>query len=86
MSKSHSSVLYVEPNLSAVGKDEINGYWKVEDNYERAPRLEDYCITVNLEVELCGRDNIVNDNKQPTKVLIMSYSTTQGGSGTTVSF
>ena len=86
MSKSHSSVLYVEPNLSAVGKNEINGYWKVEDNYERAPRLEDYCITVNLEVELCGRDNIVNDNKQPTKVLIMSYSTTQGGSGSTVSF
>ena len=86
MSKSHSSVLYVEPNLSAVGKDEINGYWKVEDNYERTPRLEDYCITVNLEVELCGRDNIVNDNKQPTKVLIMSYSTTQGGSGSTVSF
>lgn len=66
MANPHSTVIYVEPNL-AVGSmaftntDKTNGYvddvWhSTGDTLERAPRLEDYCIALNLEVEVSSRD------------------------------
>ena len=86
----HSSVNYVEPNLTSVAStnDSNNGIvsWKVADDYERAPRLEDYCITLNLEVEVCSRENLSADDTITSSVLIMSYKTQQNGSGDTVNF
>lgn len=86
----HSSVNYVEPNLTAVSNtNNPNGgivSWKVDDDYERTPRLEDYCITLNLEVEVCSRENISVDEKITSQVLILSYKTSQNGSDDTVNF
>ena len=79
MANPHSTVSYVEPNL-AVGtmgftdSDKANGYvddiWhSTSDTLERAPRLEDYCIALNLEVEVSSRD------AQGTKdVLILQWN------------
>lgn len=74
----HSTVRYVEPNtniglFSATTNDIENGYeldiWHPDDGYERAPRLEDYCIALNLEVEVSSRFT------QGTKdVLILQWS------------
>ena len=43
MARHHANVNYVEPNYSSVD-------WKVDDEYDRAPRLEDYCVMFNIEV------------------------------------
>ena len=53
MSKHNANVNYVEPNYASLD-------WKADDTYERAPRLEDYSIMFNIEVEVFNRDNIVN--------------------------
>lgn len=87
----HASVNYVEPNFASAGMYVDGGSsgaltWKVEDGFDRSPRLEDYCITLNLEVEVCSRENISAARTVSTDVLIMSYKTTQGGSGSTVNF
>jgi len=85
----HSSVNYVEPNFSSV-KGEFSGgtfqNWALEDDFERAPRLEDYSIMLNLEVEVCSRKNI-SKNKTVTKdVLILQYSSRENGKKTAVNF
>lgn len=76
---SHSTVTYVEPNMS-VGygsknnKDYDDVGWRMDDMYERAPRLEDYCIAMNIEVEISSRDSqgsIKDGNKD---VLILQWS------------
>ena len=46
----HSTVTYVEPNM-------MTQDWRQEDDFERAPRLEDYCIAMNIEVEVSSRDS-----------------------------
>ena len=80
----HSSVNYVEPNY--ISNDDKGMPWKVDDGFERAPRLEDYCITLNIEVEICGRSNISQSRKTSSEVLVLSYSTKQDGSESTVNF
>ena len=85
----HSSVNYVEPNFSSI-KGEFSGgtfqNWALEDDFERAPRLEDYSIMLNLEVEVCSRKNI-SKNKTVTKdVLILQYSSRENGKKTAVNF
>ena len=86
---SHSSVNYVEPNITSVGM-EFSGKtfqsWKVDDDYERAPRLEDYCIAVNLEVEVCSRNNISQGETISSDVLIMSYKTNASNGQSVVNF
>lgn len=89
----HSSVNYVEPNISSPG---LNGFfstsnidsWKTRDSYNRSPRLEDYCIVLNIEVEVCSRDNIFSSGKEETDVLIMQWTThnNNDGKSSTVSF
>ena len=91
MANPHSSVNYVEPNLTATGffKDTGEGNvnpWKFDDDYERAPRLEDYSIYFNLEVEICSRENISANRTITSDVLIMSYRTKQSDSASTVNF
>lgn len=89
----HASVNYVEPNVSAVGINSIHNTnnidsWKHLDYYNRSPRLEDYCIALNIEVEVCSRDNIVSGDKKATNVLILQYRTdhTEDGKPGTVNF
>ena len=94
----HSSVNYVEPNLTATSGEFVtetdgNGKsktvwksWKVDDDYERAPRLEDYSITVNLEVEVCSRNNISQSKKITSDVLILSYKTNVSNDMSVVNF
>ena len=89
MAKHHSSVNYVEPNVSAESawSDSGGTYdWAVDDGYNRAPRIEDYCIMVNLEVEVCSRNNI-SANKRITKdVLVLSYKSNNKTGESTVNF
>ena len=87
----HASVNYVEPNLTSVvnegGSDNPIVSWKSEDDFfERAPRLEDYCIMLNLEVEVCSRNNISKNSTITKDVLIMSYRTDQGSKKSSVNF
>ena len=77
MSNPHSTVTYVEPNLNIglsrqTSADTQNGYstdnWHPADGFERAPRLEDYCIALNLEVEVSSRDS-----KGTSDVIILQW-------------
>ena len=94
MAHHHSSVNYVEPNISSAGKfarmDEKGEQhiedWKFNDDYDRAPRLEDYSIYFNLEVEICSRENISANRTITSDVLILSYHTKPNGSASTVNF
>ena len=85
----HSSVNYIEPNFSAV-KGEFSGgtflNWALKDDYERAPRLEDYSIMLNLEVEVCSRKNISKNETVTKDVLILSYTTNQSNGTSVVNF
>ena len=94
MTHHHSSVNYVEPNISSVSKfarmdkegtQHIED-WKFNDDYDRAPRLEDYSIYFNLEVEICSRENISANRTITSDVLILSYHTKPNGSASTVNF
>ena len=89
MARPHASVNYVEPNYSATGQ-EFSGRtftsWRVKDDFERAPRLEDYSITLNIEVEVCGRVNISQSERMTKDVLILSYTTKQGNGGSSINF
>lgn len=60
----HSTVVYVEPNVE-IGQND----WRINDDYDRAPRLEDYCIALNIEVELGARDM-----QGHVKTLILQWS------------
>lgn len=60
----HSTVVYVEPNIE-IGQND----WRINDDYDRAPRLEDYCIALNIEVELGARDM-----QGHVKTLILQWS------------
>jgi len=94
MAHHHSSVNYVEPNISSAGKfarmdkegkQHIED-WKFNDDYDRAPRLEDYSIYFNLEVEICSRENISANRTITSDVLILSYHTKPNESASTVNF
>ena len=94
MAHHHSSVNYVEPNISSASKfarmdkggtQHIED-WKFNDDYDRAPRLEDYSIYFNLEVEICSRENISANRTITSDVLILSYHTKPNGSASTVNF
>lgn len=83
----HSTVSYTEPNVrigrfSATTSDMTNNYatdiWALDDGYDRAPRLEDYCIALNLEVEMSSRDT-----QGQKDVLILQWN---GNDKETVSF
>ena len=57
MSSPHSTVTYVEPNMADHDWQPKDVSGKSTDDYERAPRLEDYCIAMNIEVEISSRDS-----------------------------
>ena len=91
MAHHHSSVNYVEPNITSAGFYKETSAdnampWKVKDDYDRAPRLEDYSIYFNLEVEICSRENISANKTITSDVLILSYHTKPSESASTVNF
>ena len=54
----HSNVLYIEPNYTNSGIDIIDEHKNpLNKHVEFSPNLEDYCITVDLEVEITERSN-----------------------------
>ena len=71
----HSTVMYVEPNVEVGYGDDK---WRVSDDFNRAPRLEDYCIAMNIEVEVCTRDRVKGDSSSGSEVLILQYSDSSG--------
>lgn len=77
----HSSVIYVEPNM-----EPIKDGWAVEDTFERAPRLEDYCIAMNIEVEVCSRDKVSTMSQELSEVLIMQWRNDNNGQKDYVNF
>lgn len=79
MARHHANVNYVEPNYSSVD-------WKVDDEYDRAPRLEDYCVMFNIEVEVFNRENIVNGETTQKDVLVLSCNLNKSTSSSTVNF
>lgn len=92
MARNHASVNYVEPNVSAMrfwtadeSGNSVSSSW-VNDDYNRTPRLEDYCMMVNLEVEVCSRNNISANERISSEVLVMSYKSNNKTGESTVSF
>lgn len=79
MPRHNSNVSYVEPKYAA-------NDWKVEDDYERSPRLEDMCVMFNIEVEVFGRDNIINGETTQKDVIILSCRLNGSSSASTVNF
>ena len=83
MPKHHSSVAYVEPNdVNTFDKGVIAG----DGFYDRAPNLEDYCIALDIEVELSSREDAVRENTKENNVIIMSYRSKGNGEEDRVSF
>ena len=77
MPRHHSSVAYVEPN-------DVNTFEKgvISDGgfYDRSPNMEDYCIALDIEVELSSREDSVRSNDRENNVIIMSYRSGKDGS------
>lgn len=79
MAKNHSSVAYVEPNYVFSGLTAAAGDGDIHD---RAPNLEDYCIGLDIVVELSSRHKSVRDTSPENKVIVMSYEDRKGGKST----
>ena len=78
----HSNVLYIEPNYTNSGINIIDENKNpLNKHVEFSPNLEDYCITVDLEVEITERSN-GSCSETDSKTLLFSWSSTNG----TVSF
>lgn len=82
------NVCYVEPNYTGILNEDVTTNGK---SYEQAPDLSDFCIAMNLEVELSGRktiaeaDSLGDVNANGKKVLILSWENNSNGK-TAVSF
>ena len=79
MAQPHASVKYVEPNyvysgLTAAAND--------GNRHDRAPDLEDYCIGLDIVVELSSRHKSLRDMPAENKVIVMSYEDRKGQKGT----
>ena len=79
MAHPHSSVKYVEPNyifsgLTAAADD--------GERYDRAPDLEDYCISLDIIVEISSRATIQRDMPKENRVIVMTYTDNKNGKGT----
>ena len=70
-----NSIAYVEPNNVL----NINsGLTTDHKDHFKAPDLEDYCIALNMEVEVVGRNFDARKNPHDKSVILMSW-TDQGG-------
>jgi hypothetical protein len=74
MARHHATVTYVEPNDVFSGLTAAAGDGNV---YDRAPNLEDYCIALDIEVELASRDDPMHNKDKENNVIILSYRDTK---------
>lgn len=83
MANPHSSVKYVEPNYVF---DELAYAAGDGERHDRAPDLEDYCIALDIVVEISSKQKALRDEmSSDNKVIIMSYKDNSKGK-TSVSF
>ena len=73
----HSTVTYVEPNSMTQDWQPKDVSGNSTDNFERAPRLEDYCIAMNIEVEVSSRDSQGSIKDGDKEVLVLQWSNGQ---------
>jgi hypothetical protein len=79
----HQNVLYIEPNYVESWSDDnitiTDEYGNVINNgvHELAPKLEDYCVAIDLEVEVTERSN-GSFGMSDTHKILFSWSTTKG--------
>ena len=76
MAKNHSSVAYVEPNYTYSG---LTLAASDGTNYDRAPDLENYCIALDIIVELSSRHISLSGMAKENSVIVMSYNDSSGG-------
>ena len=76
MAKNHSSVAYVEPNYTYSG---LTLAANDGTNYDRAPDLENYCIALDIIVELSSRHISLSGMAKENSVIVMSYNDSSGG-------
>ena len=82
--------MYVEPNHfniqgdKALNYNEIDGYY-LDNNKEIAPDLSDFCISVDLEVEVHDKISNITSN-QGSKVFIMKFYSGNDKDNYSVSF
>lgn len=67
MASPHSTVTYVEPNM-------IKQDWQIDDNHERIVSPEDYCIAMNIEVEISSRETQGSFEDGNKDVIILQWS------------
>lgn len=74
-----NGVTYVEPNIDSVGTYDISSGSR-KYRYQKSPDLSDFCIAVDLEVEVKGRtfNGKSNSNSQVYK---LSWQNSEGGDG-----
>lgn len=76
MATPHSSVMYVEPNYTFKSLTDVANDG---DTHDRAPDLEDYCIALDIIVELSSRNKILSQNSsKDNRTIIMSYNDRKG--------
>ncbi len=63
------TVTYVEPNFVTEGLTNASD----GPQYDRVPDLEDYCIAVNIGVEVSSREYALTNNLSEKTVIIMAY-------------
>ena len=70
-----NNVVYVEPNyINSMEEYGVNGL----NTFEFAPALEDYCLYVNLEVEVKGR-NVQTSKSSNDKTYVLSFVSSTNG-------
>jgi len=79
MAHPHSSVRYVEPNYVFSGLTAAAGDG---ERYDRAPDLEDYCISLDIIVEISSRNTIERNMSKENRVIVMTYTDNKNGKGT----
>src|SRR5574344_397611 len=74
-----NGVTYVEPNIDSLGTYDISSGSRTY-RYQKSPDLSDFCIAVDLEVEVKGRtfNGKSNSNSQVYK---LSWQNSEGGDG-----
>lgn len=77
----NGNVHYVEPNFVYDFTEETS---TDNNKHEQAPDLGDYCIALDMEVEISGRNSEVSQTLDSKKVIIMSWK--QDTKGSTIGF
>ena len=81
MANHNATVTYVEPNNLYDSLDQCVGG---NVHYDRAPDLEDFCMAMNIGVEVSSREDGLRKIESDNKVLILAYK--DNGTTSSISF